>query len=57
MGIDAGAVIFAIERVTGSLAGLDEPEMRQTGWETILGYAMDLKFGTAVLLGTPTRVL
>ena len=51
MGIDAGAVIFVLERVTGSLAAKDPLESRRqkTGW----GAFIDSKFG--ILAQSPTH--
>ena len=52
MGIDAGAVIFVLERVTGSLAGSDAPEKaaKQAG-----SRLRDLKFRTLVQSPTHAR--
>ena len=57
MGIDAGAVIFVIERVAGSLAGLDAPENRQQNLQQAgAAVAIDLKSGTLALSPTYARV-
>ena len=53
MGIDAGAVIFVLERVTGSLAASDNPKrQKKTGW----GAFIDSKFGTLAQSPTHARV-